>query len=228
MNNLLNITSLRRVQLIAGSLLLVFSLGGGGCVTEYRDANDLESFKVSLTPGHGVETGAEGDRVPYVSGASCENLPCPGGEECLGYCCKSGDLCADDDDCPMDERCAMVCARPVWLDVDAVLRDGSLYEPPADQTDPWRLWVEVDMHPGFVPPPFRALRLENGRARDVRTFIARAVGESHVWVEDTGRAPVDGDYGARTTTATAGWIWPIRTAWTRPTAWNHRRAGPRV
>jgi len=182
--------------LIAGSLvLLVLALGGSGCVTEYRDANRLESFKVSLAPGHGVEIGSEGDRVPYVSGASCEHLDCPKGEECLGYCCASGDLCADDDDCSMDERCATVCARPVWLDVDAVLRDGSLYEPPEDQADPWRLWVEVDMHPGFVPPPFRAVRLEDGKARDVHTFIARAVGESHLWVEDTGYAPFDGDYG---------------------------------
>ena len=166
-----------------------------GCVTEYQDANRLESFRVSITPGHGVELGAAGDRVPYVSGASCENLPCPKGEECLGYCCASGDLCASDDDCPMDERCAMVCARPVWIDVDAVLRDGSIYQAPEGQTEPWRLWVEVDMNPGFIPPPFRSIRLEDGKARDARVFIARAVGDSHLWVEDSGAAPVDGLYG---------------------------------
>ncbi|MFH1529493.1 MAG: hypothetical protein ABIK09_02030 [Pseudomonadota bacterium] len=175
--------------------LFVLAALAAGCVTEYKDANRLESFEVSLAPGHGVETGAAEARIPYVSGASCENLPCPQGEECLGYCCASGDLCGDDDDCPADERCAKVCARPVWIDVDAVLRDGSLYQAPEGQTEPWRLWVEVDMHPGFIPPPFRNIRLENGKARDVRTFIARAVGDSHLWVEDTGAAPVDGAYG---------------------------------
>ena len=176
--------------------LLLLAALAVGCVTEYKDANRLESFKVRLSPGHGVESGSEDDRVIYVSGAACTpEVPCPSGEECLGYCCVSGDLCGDDDDCPMDERCAKVCARPVWVDVDAVLRDGSIYEPPADQTEPWRLWVELDMHPGFVPPPFRHLRLENGKARDFKTYIARAVGESHLWVEDTGLVPVDGLYG---------------------------------
>ncbi|MBM4371274.1 MAG: hypothetical protein FJ098_06445, partial [Deltaproteobacteria bacterium] len=152
-------------------------------------------FTVGISPGHGVETGSEDQRIPYVSGASCASVPCPGGEECLGYCCADGGPCGDDDDCPMGERCVRICARPVWLDVDAVLRDGTLYAPPADQLSPWRLWVELDMHPGFVPPPFRMVRLENGRARNVKTYIARAVGESHLWVEDTGLAPVDGTYG---------------------------------
>ncbi len=175
--------------------LLLTAVLAVGCVTEYQDPNRLESFRVSLTPGHGVETGTEDSRIPYVSGASCSNLPCPQGEECLGYCCESGDLCADDDGCPMDERCAKVCARPVWIDVDAVLRDGSVYQPPQDQTTPWRMWVEVDMNPGFVPPPFRSVPLVDGKARDVRTFIARAVGNSHLWVSDTGSAPVDGAYG---------------------------------
>jgi hypothetical protein len=175
--------------------LFTLAASAAGCVTEYKDANRLESFQVSLTPGHGVETGSEENRIPYVSGASCENLPCPQGEECLGYCCESGNLCEDDDGCPMDERCAKVCARPVWIDVDAVLRDGTVYEPPEGQTEPWRMWVEVDMHPGFIPPPFRSVPLVDGKARDVRTFIARAVGNSHLWIEDTGDAPVDGDFG---------------------------------
>jgi len=175
--------------------VLLAALLAAGCVTEYQDANRLESFQVSIAPGHGVETGSEGSRIPYVSGASCENIPCPQGEECLGYCCESGELCSEDDDCAMGQRCAKVCARPVWIDVDAKLRDGSIYEAPEGQTEPWRMWVEVDMHPGFVPPPFRSVPLIDGKVRDFRTFIARAVGNSHIWVEDTGDAPVDGAYG---------------------------------
>jgi len=149
----------------------------------------IHSFDVALTKDRGQETGEESAPLPYISGTSCATNQCPGDEECIGYCSPSGEACSADADCPTGTYCAKVCAKPAYLDILAVGRDG---KPTSEEAE---TWVHVRMVPGFVPPPFEYVKLSQGKASDVKVYIAQAVGESYVWVEDVGMGPSQEAYG---------------------------------
>ena len=196
-----------------------------GCAEEGRDWNppDLHSFRVTLGDGPGaVSTGEAGKPVPYVSGTSCDTATCPGNEECLGYCSISGNACIGDDGCSTGDFCARVCARPVYLNVETIGREGKrfdIYE--GRQVGQMEdLWVHIRMVPGFVPPSHEYVklidgrkidaldaqggfippmvpwaRLDQGKAEGIKVYVAQAIGESYVWVEDIGLGLPELQYG---------------------------------
>jgi len=150
------------------------------CTTIIEEPNALHSFDVALSEGDNLHTGTAKAPVDYISGTSCATQACPGTEECIGYCAISGVSCASDGECPTGEYCAKICAKPVYLDVRALGRDGLPFPDAGD------LWVHVSVVPGMVPPPYRYFQLDAGRIEKAKVYIAQAVGTSHIWVEDVG------------------------------------------
>jgi hypothetical protein len=164
-------------------LVLVGGLGVWGCTTYYTDPEALQSFQVSISKG-GQGGGTAELRLPFIAGTSCRTQVCPDEETCIGYCSLAGTACVVDEDCPGTDLCNRLCARPVLLDIQTMGSEGGAYTPARDS-----LWVDLSVHPGFVPPPWSKAELKKGKASKVLTYIARAIGESYVWVEDRGNAP---------------------------------------
>lgn len=169
-----------------GILALVLA---AACTTVVDEPNNLDSFKVTLTQGKGFNAGTPDTPAPYISGASCDALDCPDGEECIGYCSIDGAACQDDTQCPQNDYCQKMCARPVWIDIDSLGKDGWPIKLKADR------WVSISVQPGVVPPPYRFTKLLKGQATSVQLYVAQAVGTSHIWVEDLGLGPKSGRYG---------------------------------
>jgi len=165
-----------------------------GCETIYKDGNGLHTFKVELTPGKNQTTGSEDNPLDYISGTSCADNPCPGEEECLEYCAVSGAFCSlADDQCGNNDYCMGVCAKPVYLDIQGIRRNGDLYAPTKESLK--KRWVHVKAVPGMVPPPYEYVELNEGKAENVTVYIAQSVGTGYIWVEDIGMGPSDALYG---------------------------------
>jgi len=169
----------------------LLAAAASGCTQQGEDlpAGMTHSFVVTLSAKNTLATGTEAKPVDYVSGTSCATNPCPGSEECIGYCSPTGEACAVDQDCPTGTYCAKVCAKPAVIDIQALGRDGK----PTD--DEKETWVHLRMVPGFIPPPYEYALLKKGKAGGVQVYLSQAVGESYVWVEDLGTGPSSQDYG---------------------------------
>lgn len=182
--------------------LLLCLLGTAACETVYKDPNDLHSFQVTFGDGpNSLGTGTPVAPMQYVSGRSCGTTPCPTGEDCIGFCSLSGAACDLDAECGNLDYCAMRCAAPVYLDIQAMGTDGEPFDPEEyykKKGDPRAgndLWVHVKIVPGFVPPPYQYVKLVNGKAMSVKTYVAQAIGQTHLWVEDLGVGPPQEQYG---------------------------------
>jgi hypothetical protein len=170
---------------IAAAFLLL-----GACTTEYLEPNELHSFSVTLTPNRAQKTGSPDKPLGYISGTSCAENPCPGEEECIGYCAVSNHVsCTADDDCPTGEFCSRICAQPIFLDVESQGRDG----------EPFPLKGERQVHlhvvPGMIPGPYEYLTLTDGKVEAAKIYIAQTFGESYIWVEDNGDGHSPDQYG---------------------------------
>jgi hypothetical protein len=180
--------AMRKTLLIT---ILAALCAGQGCTTIYDDPNEIHSFKVSFSQGKTPQVGSEDERLTYVSGHDCTGTAdCMAGQECVGYCTDSLTQCTNDEQCGMDEACAQLCATPVYIDIEALGRDGKSYLPQQEE-----MWVNISVHPGFVPPSYGQAMLIDGKAQMVKTYISRAVGESQIWVEDMGITPKGELYG---------------------------------
>ena len=169
---------------------LVAALLLGACTTEYLEPNGLHSFQVTLTADMGQQKGSPEQPLNYISGTSCEANPCPGEEECIGYCAVTNHTsCKTDNDCPTGEYCARMCAQPVYLDIEARGRGGK----------PFPLEGELQVHlkvvPGMVPGPYEYLTLTDGEATAAKVYIAQTFGASYIWVEDNGDGHSQEQYG---------------------------------
>ncbi len=173
------------IRLLAAMLLLA------GCDPDIvHRPNELHSFQVALTADKGQETGSPEKPLDYISGTSCAETPCPGDEECIGFCALTGHVaCLEDDDCPTGEYCARICAKAVTLDIQALGRDGKPFPMTGERQ------VHVQAVPGMVPAPYEYVTLKDGQAKGVEIYIAQTFGESHIWVEDTGNGHSGEFYG---------------------------------
>ncbi len=168
--------------------LLVVVLSTVACTTEYLEPNQLASFQVALTADKGLKTGSPEAPLPYISGTSCAENPCPGSEECIGYCAVTDHLtCAIDDDCPTGEYCARICAQPIHLDIQALGRDGKPFAMTGERQ------IHLHVVPGMIPGPYEYITLKDGKAQGAKVYIAQTFGESYLWAEDNG----DGHSGAQ-------------------------------
>jgi len=173
-----------KTGILAAVLLL------GACTTEYVEPNALHSFGVTLTPEMGQETGNPEEPLDYISGTSCAENPCPGKEECIGYCAVNNHIaCFADDDCPTGEFCARICAQPVFLDVRSLGRDGKYFPLEGE------LQVHLQVVPGMIPGPYEYITLTDGEVKAAKVYIAQTFGESFIWVEDNGDGHSGEQYG---------------------------------
>lgn len=184
----------RRVLLEPGSRiwvgLLIWLLLPAACTTQYDEPVALMSFRVALSDGQEMTSGSPEAPLTYISGTSCGTGGCPNSEECIRYCAAAGSACSSDDDCPTRDYCAGICARPIYLDIAPVGTQGKEIQLLEDR------WVHFQMVPGSIPPPYRNVLLKKGKGSQIKTYIAQAVRESHLWVEDLGTGIADGNYGA--------------------------------
>lgn len=172
------------------------------CETVYKDPDDIHSFQVTFADGPGaLGKGSPSAPMQYISGRSCGTTACPANEDCIGFCTLSGQPCKLDAECGNVDYCAMRCARPVYLNIQAVGKDGKAFDPQAyykKTGDPRAnndLWVHVMIKPGFVPPPYEYIKLEKGQTAAAKVYVAQAIGESNVWIEDLGVGPPQEQYG---------------------------------
>jgi hypothetical protein len=162
----------------------------GACTTEYLEPNELHSFGISLSDQKEQKTGSPDKPLAYISGTSCAENPCPGEEECIGYCAVSNHLsCTSDDDCPTGEFCSRICAQPIFLDVESLGRDGKPYPLKGERQ------VHLQVVPGMIPGPYEYLTLTDGKVEGAKVYIAQTFGESYIWVEDNGDGHSPDQYG---------------------------------
>lgn len=156
---------MRRSRIIA-CVCLVLAVLLGGCETDHGLDAGLQSFRVKLVADGGLGTGAEDDRLPFVSGK-----PCGGNAECDG-----------------DQKCVDgECHVRVLIDVQALGRDGGPY--------PYTGMVHVRVTPGKVAPSSAWQMVTKGAAKKLEVWVNRAIGETHLWVEQDGFFPKVGKYG---------------------------------
>jgi hypothetical protein len=170
------------------SLVLV-SLAGWGCTTYHDDPVALHSFRVSLSEDQPLGTGSPDAPLPFIAGISCVTQPCPQGEECIRYCAVSGIGCQQDLDCSTGDLCASACARAVYLDIEPIGTHGDPIVLTEDR------WIHIRSVPGMILPPHAHALLKQGRGSQVKTYLTRAVGKTHLWVEDLGLGKSEEPYG---------------------------------
>lgn len=148
------------------SAFMIALLVTAGCTTDYGLDHGLQSFRVALV-AQGKQAGASpDDRIPFVSGKPCSGKPD----------CNTGELCIDGE-----------CHVKLVLDVQALGRDGGTY--------PYTGMVHVRVTPGRVAPSTSWHLLQKGKAKGLEIYINRAIGESHIWIEQDGFFPKTATYG---------------------------------
>ncbi len=182
----------RHAPTYRGSMLLVAGLAllvSTACTTKHFGEDGLLAFEVRITSPAGT-LGTEAEPLPFVSGQLCTpDVPaCPADQSCVHYCNESELPCAADDDCPGQyELCLGACVTSTRITVEAIGNFGVRV--------PFTGFLTVSAIPGFVPPPARTVRIEDGVAEDVEIFFARGTGPTLLWVEDSGYKPRVGAYG---------------------------------
>lgn len=110
--------------------------------------------------------GTAKDRLPFVSGKPCSGDPD----------CEDGEVCVDGE-----------CHVRVVVDVAAMGRDGKHF--------PFTGMVRARITPGRVAPSTSWHLVKGGKAKGLEIFVNRAIGESHVWIEQDGFFPKAAKYG---------------------------------
>ena len=159
-----------------------------GCVDLEPTEGRLQSFLVTLA-GPNQATGTSDAPLPLVSGRLCGRTACqdpaaarcPAGEQCVGYCETTGELCDEDADCRNRQACVLRCSARLLIDVEAVGNDGGHH----DYTGP----VHLDVTPGFLPPSQAYVWMEDGWLEDVPVYLSGASGRTNIWVEHDGYQP---------------------------------------
>ena len=131
-----------------------------GCVEETAFEVTLSSFHVTLNEG--IERGSESAPLPYATGRSCgeEGLTCDQGETCEGG----------------------QCSTTVTVDIEALTSRGT-------RATGFNGPVRLDVTPGDVPGQAAIVQLEDGVKKGVQVSLNRAMGKTHIWVEQDGYTP---------------------------------------
>jgi hypothetical protein len=171
------------------SILLGALLAVAAACTTHRDLEEtLMSFQVTLVAEE-AQIGSEAAPLPFEAGRMCEaDDECVEGRACVRFCELAGNACESDRECPGNyEACTGACTISRTVNIEAIGSSGARV--------PFTGYLEVEVVPGFVPPPARSVFMKNGVAEGVEVRFARAVGETNVWVEDTGYLPRTAEYG---------------------------------
>jgi hypothetical protein len=161
-----------------------------GCTVIHKEPDRVHSFEVTLTEGANQHTGTPENPLSYISGTSCAESTCPGDEECIGYCAVTNHVaCYDKEDCPTGEYCARICAKSIYLDIQAVGLDGEPFPVPGEQQ------IHLKAVPGMIPATHEYVTITDGVAENVHVYLAQSIGESYIWVEDTGAGHVMEPFG---------------------------------
>lgn len=151
------------------SLLVALAMASLGCTEIVPYEVTLSSFRVTLSDS--VDRGSAEAPLPFATGRACgsDGLTCESGEECYGG----------------------QCSTKVSIDIEAITSNGT-------RATGFNGPLRLDVTPGTVPGKAAVILMEEGYKTNVEVYINRAMGESHVWVEQDGFIPKGSDvtYGA--------------------------------